>query len=178
MSSTGDFPTLTPPGTEPVVKDIYKDFTEEAWGQLRQRLTIDPPNIPIAQILGYSQSTPRRASVLTSETTTSAAYTDLATAGPTLTGLPPGQYLLIVSAFMVTSAGSNFALIAPAVNGATPSDDTAAITGDTIQGTHAGFTVANLSLDNNTVVSKYRVLAGSTGTFQYRNLIAVKMANL
>lgn len=134
--------------------------------------------IPISQVAGFSQQTPRRAVLSTQEATTSATYVDLATAGPTLTGLPPGQYLLIVNAFMLTSSASQFALMAPAVNGATPTDDTAAISGDTVQATHAGFTVASLSSDNNTVVAKYRVLGGFTGTFQYRNLVAIKMANL
>lgn len=137
-------------------------------------LVTNIPNIPIKHVYGYSITTGRVASrVDTEETTTSTAYTDLATVGPQLTGLSDGRYMLIFGCKTHTADTMDY-FMSPSINGSTPSDDNAA---EGSRGTAIGraivLTVDN-GTDNNTVVMKYRVASG-TGDFSKRWLAAFKV---
>jgi hypothetical protein len=51
--SERDFPTLRAPGGVPKIHSIF-DFTAEALGQLRLWLEMNPPSIPVDQVLGFN----------------------------------------------------------------------------------------------------------------------------
>ncbi len=177
-----DLAKITAPGTAPTITSIF-NFSAEALGELKTWLESAGLNVPITQIIGFSQFTAQSASVATSQTTASTAYTDLATVGPSLTGLSDGNYLVIVSALTRNNTSGFNALMGPGINGALPPDDSASAAAgfDTVD---AGWTVSAFSLQklaaggNNTITAKYRVNGASTGTFTYRNLIALRYSNL
>ena len=109
------------------------------------------------------------------------SYTDLATVGPQLTGLPDGQYLLV---FGFTAAASGGAA-APSINGASPTDSQAAsyqpgggiVIADAISTMR--LLPVTLKNDGNSIVTlKYRFDGSNTATFLYRWLAALRYANL
>src|SRR5438132_8766379 len=61
-------------------------------------------------------------SVATAQNTTNGAYVDLATVGPTITGLPDGVYLIFHGAALVTGTADQQAFQSVSFNGAGPSD--------------------------------------------------------
>lgn len=134
-------------------------------------------NIPITSVLGFSQFTAQNAPfIVTAETTASGAYTDLATVGPTLTGLPGGMYLIMFGAVANNSGAGNQTYMSVQAN------STAAVDADsceTSSATHQSIMMAvakSLPVGNNTVTAKYRVAAG-TGNFFNRWLLALRYAN-
>jgi hypothetical protein len=66
-----------------VLLSVPKEFETT----MLDRVNLNPPLLPVTQILGFSQFTAQAAEVLASQTTTSTTYADLATVGPQLTGL-------------------------------------------------------------------------------------------
>jgi hypothetical protein len=175
-----DFHEAVLPGQHAKITSIITDFTPEALEQLRFWLEQNPPAVPIASVLGYSQIVPQRATVPTTESTTSLSFTDLATIGPALTGVPAGLYLIMVSGWLSVSASATAtAQMVPAINGTALGPDAAALfTGATGRATVVGMTVQRLTLDNNTIGSKYRIdESGASGLFAYRNLVAIRMGN-
>lgn len=146
---------------------------------MTQYMALNQPAIPISQIFGFDQFTVKPATkVNTSETTTSGSYTDLATVGPTLTGLPDGQYLILHGCNMITSAAGSGVFQSVQVNATGASDDDAVVTTSTQSASNATAIVKTLSNDgNNTLTAKYRVGAVVTGEFARRWLIALRYAN-
>jgi hypothetical protein len=123
------------------------------------------------------------AQVLTSQTTTSTGYTDLATVGPSVTmTLVAGQVCLVIMSARVkhSAAGGQSSLFSYAVSGATTqaaSDNDSGESADTSTGgatvTRAAVFVA-LASGSHTFTMKYQVQAGGTGTFYNRRLIVKK----
>lgn len=117
----------------------------------------------------------KQAEVLTSQTTTSTTYTNLATVGPTVT-VDTGERALVFLYAFHDNSGSNSSYMTYEVSGATvsgPSDDRALRR----QGTsNMQDMTAHLFLDlkpgSNTFTAKYRV-AGGTGTFSIRRIIVM-----
>lgn len=113
---------------------------------------------------------PLTAEVLTSETTTSTTYVDLATVGPSVTVPLAGDYLITV-AFEATNAVAGNATAAVKLGAAATSDDE----GGNV-GFGAGFQTASRQFRRNglaaTAVLKvqYKQPAGNTCTFLRRNL--------
>lgn len=147
---------------------------------LTEYLAVNMQPIPRSQVQGLSQfgitaATP----VLTAETTTSTTYTDLATAGPTITGLSDGQYLLFYTAAMFNSAGASSAMNVRLNSTDPTNDDNAALSNAGANGVSViSLSVADLrNSNNNTVTAKYRVNSASTGTFFYRRMFALKIGN-
>jgi hypothetical protein len=176
------FTEVTVPGQKPVVTSLMKDFTAEALEQLRFWLEINPPAIPITQIVGFVGYTVQAApTVGTQQALTPAvsAYGDLATLGPQLTGIPPGQYLFLYGAAAWNSGGNVESALAISINGAAPADATdAAISQTTVPVAVAIAAIKSLSAASNTVTVKYRGLTGSgSANFARRWLIAIKFAN-
>lgn len=171
------FTTITSPGGLPKVNSIF-DFSADALAQLRLWLEQNPPAIGISNILGFSQFTANSNSVITAETTTSASYTDLATVGPTLTGLPDGQYIILYGAASSSSAtGTQTAFVSVSVNGATAVDNDGAENQNNAIASVARAITSTLSNGgNNTITLKYRSTSG-TATFAFRWLIALKFDN-
>jgi hypothetical protein len=143
-------------------------------------LQVSNLTIPISQVFGFTQFIARSERVLTGETTTSTSYTDLATVGPTLTGVPPGKYIVLVSAYMFNSVGAFVQYMSPSFNSSTPVDDEGALlsvpAADTTAATVMGFSVKTFTTENNEIKAKYKV-NGGTGAFYYRSLLALKVAN-
>jgi len=135
--------------------------------------------IPISQIFGFTGYTANLAEVTTLETTTSTAYTDLATTGPTLT-LGPGMYVVLVNAAMNNNTGTEQSFMSHSANGAAAADANAARVG-----LSAGVTVASMAVSlvtltggTNTITAKYRSTnAAATATFLNRRIAAIKYAN-
>jgi hypothetical protein len=174
-----DFPKLKPVGIEPQIRTIF-DFTAEALGQLRLWLEMNPPAIPIKQILGFAQFTAQHSEVLTSQTIGSPVntYRDLATVGPRLTELPKGKYVLLFGTNYDASGGAT-GWMTPSVNGAAPNDNDAAVVApvnpERFNLTRA--VVKDLALDDNTITMKYKSTQ-SAPSFSFRWLIVLKYDNL
>jgi hypothetical protein len=151
-------------------------FPEEYKGWLPEWITQAGIDVPISQVIGFSQFQAQpAANVLTSETTASTSYTDLATVGPSLSELADGQYLLMYGCFS-SNSGSDLSVYAPSVNGAAAAD--ADQGGQVATGS---YTMRAVTKDltaggNNSVVLKYKV-GGGTGTFINRWMLALKYAN-
>ena len=152
-----------------------------AW--IRNRMEIDPPTLLASQMIGFSQYQVKGDVITTSESTSSTSFGNLATTGPTLSGLPDGEYLILLSCKMVVDPGEE-GRMGVSVNGAAVDTDKIL----TAQYGVAGFGTIDfpastaflqqLSNDgDNGIVAKYRVSAG-TVAFSKRSVIAFKYANL
>ena len=164
-----------------VVSSVY-NFTPQALEELAGWFEQRGLRTPISQIVGFKQFLGQTStSVLTIETTTSTLYGDLATVGPTVSGLADGNYLVFHgcrSAIGVTD-GSDQARMAIPVNGAAASDNECA------SSSWAGFmsvTMLNARKltvgGNNTIQAKYKSNAGATAYFGTRWLIALRYGNV
>ena len=90
-------------------------------GDIRAFLEQDPPRIPIKQITGFTGFTAYSAFVNADEGTSATTYGALATPGPLLDKLAPGQYLLSYGAIASAPATAGFTgIMAPTVNGGSP----------------------------------------------------------
>lgn len=131
-------------------------------------------DLPISQVIGFSQFTPQTAvRVNTSESTTSVTYVDLATVGPQLTGLPPGKYAV----FFGAQAGGNSAIMTVQDNAVAATDDDSiliSLAAGSVSG--AGYRDVNLTGDSNSLKCVYRATAG-TANFARRWLVAIRYAN-
>lgn len=154
---------------------------EGFWAQLIDQIQVGNLQIPVSQLLGYSQNQAQQATtVATAETTTSTSFTDLATTGPTLTGLPDGQYQVAFGAtFDFSVGGAANAFMGVKANSTEAADNDSIFwnvpLGDFVPGTRVHtFTLTNGG--NNTLTARYRV-TGSTGRWRNRWLAAVRVAN-
>lgn len=131
-------------------------------------------DVPIGQIIGFNQFRVQTAArVLTNENTASATYTNLATVGPQLTGLPAGKYAVFFGALIA----GNSALMTVKDNTVAATDD------DAIQISLAagavssmGYRDVTLTDQTNTLLTVYRSTAGSS-QFSRRWLAALKYSN-
>lgn len=125
--------------------------------------------------------TPTRNTILTSETTASTAYTDLATIGPQLT-VTTGVSALVFSSAKVSNSlalGNSYMGYQVAVSSSIVADDDSAL-GHAPSGASGWITATraylqqSLTAGSNAFLSKYRVNAG-TGTFAGRQLIVIPL---
>jgi hypothetical protein len=124
----------------------------------------------------WLRTTPISASVATSETSTSTAYTDLATGGPAVTLTTGTVALVTISATQYNNTNGNSTSTSFGVSGATTlaASDTYSIS----QGTNGGFSIARtvrisgLTAGSNTFTMKYKVSA-TTGTWFNRDITVV-----
>lgn len=155
---------------------LAKDFL----GYMVDYLALNQPQVPIGQVFGFSQYTAQLDQILTGATadTTSTSYTDLSTAGPTLTGLPDGQYLILFGAKIKNTTGAgNHSWMSFQPNATTALDADAIDVEVADFGAFARATLKTLSNDgNNTVTCKYRVGSG-TGRYGTCWIAALKYAN-
>ncbi len=140
-------------------------------------------NIGTNQIAGFARFSPQITAVVgagTFENTASRSYTDLATVGPSLTQLPPGYYLVIPVAGMLTTIAANRALMSVSINGSTPNDSDAAYTEATNIVRCLGISQQKLTAGSNTITAKYKSISGTTaqGQFTDRQIFALRYANL
>lgn len=123
------------------------------------------------------------AEVLTSEATTSATYTDLATPGPAVTMTPPasGKVKVTITAAKVTDGTTNqTASIAFAVSGGNTAAASDARSNNINQGNNVGgladgssstFLLTGLAVSPTTFTAKYRSSGSATATFANRRIL-------
>ena len=121
------------------------------------------------------------AKVATSQTTTSGSYTDLSTAGPSVTITTGTKALVIVKTRVKTSEEGYVAAATYAVSGATTiaeDDDVrvATITNDNLDIASAS-RLSTLTAGSNTFTMKYKVTGGRTGTFAAREIIVIDLGS-
>jgi len=121
------------------------------------------------------------ANVATSESTTSATFTDLATPGPavTVTIGSSGMALVIVSADLVNNTASDYAAMGFAVSGAST---VAAASGNALYNRNASnlqasyaILVTGLTAGSNTFTAKYERVVGGTATFANRVITVIPL---
>lgn len=122
---------------------------------------------------------PVTASVATTETTTSASYTDLATPGPAVTCTTGTQAIVSIRSG-ISDSTTQSALMSYAITGATtwsPGDDSYSLLNGGTAGMHASamYLHTGLTAGSNTFTAKYRSVAGSTGTFNFRKIIVIPL---
>ena len=171
-----DFPNLEVGGTGFKLNDIYTDISPQALGQLVDYVAQSGVTIPVSQIIGFTTFTAQSAPLITaSDTTTSTTYVDLAHAGPTLSNISNGKYVIAFGC-NASNSGQNATYASPSVNGATPSDNDACSNAQAASGSIARLTTATLSAGNNTVKIQYRTAAG-TATYLNRWMVLLKYTN-
>src|SRR5207302_674676 len=146
---------------KPRITSIF-DFSAEALGQLRLWLEQNPPAVPITSVLGFSRFTATSATTDGADTSASTTYGDLAGgSGPTLTGLPDGNYVVLFGAYMRNNTVSQSSAMSLQVNNTSAVDtDFAAVTSpaataiDNISVARAVVKQLNSS-GNNTLAAKY-----------------------
>lgn len=120
---------------------------------------------------------PKGTAVNGSQTTASAAYTDLATVGPQVTVTTGANAVVVLTAFLQNNTAFDEAFMSFAVTGATTlaaSDTTSVL----FQASNSGgvaqqgatYLVPGLTAGSNTFTAKYRVNSG-TGTFANRSIV-------
>lgn len=121
------------------------------------------------------------AEIVTSQTTASTSYTDLATAGPAVSTLTGTTALVLLSALLLNNTSTNLCYMGFAISGATTvaaGDEDALIyqafanNGQAQMGTVV--LVTGLTAGTNTFTAKYRV-NGGTGTFQRRRIAVIPL---
>lgn len=140
--------------------------------------------IPVGQLTGFTQYTANAATqISTQESRSATAYGDLATAGPELTGLGAGMYVVFFGATIRVSNDANTAYAALSVNGAAASDTDSislnvAGSGASGQASLSRVIVKTLSDASNSLAIKYRSsVSGDSSEFSNRWLIALKYSN-
>lgn len=125
------------------------------------------------------QRTPDIAEVTDAESTTSTSYTDLATAGPSLSITTGSKALIHWGAQMLNDTSGSWVIVAPEVSGATSinasdnlsySQQQESANDDTNYG--RSYLYTSLTPGTNTFTLKYRVTS-NTGTFLRRWVIVV-----
>lgn len=136
--------------------------------------------IPISQVFGFSQFNAQSARVDASETTTSTTYTDLTTAGPTVSGLSAGTYIVLFGAQASSSVATIASLMSISANAAAAVDGDSCATSvltSNYQTAVAKAITATVSSSNNSFQCKYRTNGAATATFLYRWIVVLKAAN-
>jgi hypothetical protein len=172
-------PQFGPP--REVITSIYQ-MSPEALEQLAQWIETRGIRTPASQISGFQQFLAQSApSVLTIESTTVTTYGDLATVGPSLTGLSDGNYIVLFGC-RANGAAADSARMSISVNGtaASDSDDCQSDSQNLIAGMSVMRAVPKRlnAGGNNTIVAKYRSQVGANVSFGNRWLTAIRWANL
>jgi hypothetical protein len=148
------------------------------WDYMVQRWLADAPVFPISQVFGFTQFAAQTAVVATLESTTSTSYADLATAGPTLSALPDGKYVVVVAAAADASAAGVDCWMSYSVNGDSATDARGSrVATASIAGLSMFSTVSLSNNGSSTLTAKYRT-SGGTSSFTNRCLFALKYGNL
>lgn len=180
MQEGGDWANAAQPGTTPKINSIF-DFSAEALGQLKLWLEQQGLNIPVSNILGFSQFTAKYANEDSEGHTTSTTYADpnvSGAAGPSLTGVSPGKYLLMFGGSGTTSSSGSVAMMSVQLNGA-GATDTESVEINTV-GTHASVSraiIKTVTAANSTIKLVMRSTGGNDIDFRYRWVLALRYAN-
>lgn len=130
--------------------------------------------IPIGQVFGFTNFTAFFDDVSTQESTTSATATDLATVGPTITGLPDGTYVVLFGASCRNTTGSAEAYLV--IDGNVTGDPCKAGANTEFFSASRHVAVTFTGGGSHTLSMKYRQNGGGTAEFYGRELIALRSA--
>lgn len=148
---------------------------------LVSRIEVANLQVPASQVPGFAQFTVKTATeVVTEETTTSTTPTNLATTGPTITGLADGMYFVIFRATVNSTTSGEASVMSVSIN----SDDAdttsrfASMKSDVAFPITWWFTASLSNSNNNTLQMKYWTKnAASAARFSTRQLAAIKYQN-
>lgn len=180
MQEGGDWANAAQPGNVPKINSIF-DFSAEALGQLKLWLEQQGLNLPVSNILGFSQFTAKYASEDSEGHTTSTSFGDpnvSGAAGPEITGVPPGKYVLLFGGSGTTSNAASRAILGVNINGAGAADAESAEI-NTL-GPHASVSraiIKTVTDPNSTVKLVMRSTNGDDIDFRYRWLVTLRYAN-
>lgn len=174
--ATGSDVTVTLPGTAGTVALTASPTLTTA--------TLSDPTLTGNVVWSGAVLRAATATVATGQTTTTTSYTDLATAGPSVTLTTGTKALVIISTRMYVGAGSTDIYTSYAVSGATTiaaSDSTAIALGSSgvnlpVVGASWASLLTGLTAGSNTFTMKYRV-SGSTGTWDRRYITVIDMGS-
>lgn len=137
--------------------------------------------IPVGQVFGFQQTKPNSDAIQTQESTTSGSYTDLATVGPTISGLSAGTYVVIFGAYIVTNTTSTagYMSVASDTQAAADSHSIHGVGGLTVAYSAATAFVITLSqTGGNTLTAKYKSSDGTTVcNFGNRWMVALRVSS-
>lgn len=136
--------------------------------------------LPLSAIAGAAGLAPNFGGpVLAREQRVSSTYGDLTTFGPEITGLPPGQYIVLHGCVCFIEPTDQVAYQSVSLNGDTPSDDNAVVSYRDLASTNGimGF-LPTLQEDSNTLTVKYRSFSGVGAWFERRWILAIRYAAL
>ena len=138
--------------------------------------------LPSWQNAPAANPTTANAEVLTSQSTTSTSYTDLATAGPAVTLTTSTSVLVIVSAFINPAFSNNTGFMSYAISGATTtaaSDDWAVAFkkggSDDVNAQSSYASVATVTAGSNTFTAKYRLTVSNSSPFSRRRIFVMRL---
>lgn len=154
-------------------------WPKDTIGYLAERITMEGLQIPVSQLSGFTQFTAQAAPTIdTEESTTSPSFTDLATVGPKLTGLPDGQYVILWGCYAYITVAGQAARMGVEVNTTDPGAGMSCFTTLTTNIFFSRAATTTLSnAGNNSLTARYSAALG-TATFGQRWLIALKFADL
>ena len=159
-----------------------EDFPERFMPYIQDWLNLNGLDIPITQIRGFSQFKASYSQIANTgfESTSSTAYTDLTTPGPSLTGLGDGQYILLYGGIQEMGGGGSVkGYVSISINDATPTDDDSQFM--TSVNVHPVLRMNVKTLDNggnNSVKMQYRTDNASNAIRMYsRYILALKIGN-
>lgn len=143
--------------------------------------------IPIGQVFGFQQFTANFATISGYGTTTSVTYGDLDGSvggaspipGPVLSGLADGKYVVLIGCAAYNSVNNGATLMSLQVNSTAALDTNSAECYANVPISIArAFTLSLSNGGSNTLTAKYKVSAGTTGTFSTCWMVALRYANL
>ena len=176
----GDWANAAQPGGVPKITSIF-DFSTEALGQLKLWLEQQGLNLPVTNILGFSQFTSRYANEDSEGHMTSTSYGDpnvSGSAGPSITGVSPGKYVILFGGAGTTSSAGSVAYLGVNINGAGASDSEACEIN--VLSEHASVSraiIKTVTAANSTVALVLRSSGGNDIDFRNRWLMILRYAN-
>jgi hypothetical protein len=168
------------PGQRYAVNTL-RDLSPQALGEIRAFLETSGFALPISQIVGFQQFTAKSDVDNGAATIASATYGDPATgdAGPSLSGLPDGSYVVLYGALAWdSSGGGGTTYMSLKVNGTEATDADAVSTTANANGISVMRTVVKTlsNAGDSTLTLRYKMSVG-TGRWDNRFLIALRYAN-
>lgn len=167
-------PTFTP-WTTPNAHELH--LSPEFLAQIGAYLALNP--LPITQVPGFALFTARAApTIAADQSTASTSPTSLSTAGPTLTSLSNGLYLMLFGASGdIVGGGNPTGYMGIKVNSTEPTSAAALYFDSASRAPGAFIALATLSAGNNTLLARY--WTSGTGTVECKNrwLVVLRYAN-
>lgn len=156
------------------------DLSPQALGELRSYIEQAGLAIPISQVTGFQQFTARSAADATEARRNSATFGDPTTgsAGPSITGVPAGAYVLLHGATAYDySGGGGTHYMGVKINSSEASDATSIkATANANAVSLMAAQIVTLTVASNTLTLRYRISVGE-GRWDNRFLIALRYAN-